>query len=63
MAKLKIANQSSQTGVTYPQPEGDRYISPTLINGYHIGGVGGKTSDAGLQIQPQVYITLSLIHI
>jgi len=57
MAKLKIANQTTVTNVTYPQPEGDRYISPTLINGYHVGGVGGKTSDAGLQIQPQVYIT------
>lgn len=56
MAKLKIANQTTVTNVTYPQPEGDRFISPTLINGYHIGGVGGKTSDAGLQIQPQVFI-------
>lgn len=56
MAKLKIANQTAQTSVTYPQPEGDRFVSPTLINGYHYGGVGGLTSDAGLQIQPQVYI-------
>jgi len=57
MAKLKIANQTTQTSVTYPQPEGDRFVSPTLVNGYHVGGVGGLTSDTGLQIQPQVYLT------
>jgi hypothetical protein len=56
MAKLKIVNQTSQTSVTYPQPEGDRYVSPTLINGNHIGGVGGLTSDTGLQIKPTVKV-------
>ena len=57
MAKLKIATQTTQTSVTYPQPEGDRYISPTKVGGYPYGGVGGKTSDGGLQIQPQVFVT------
>jgi hypothetical protein len=56
MAKLKIRTTTSVTGVTYPQPQDDAFISPTLINGYHIGGVGGLTSQAGLQIQPQVYV-------
>jgi len=64
MAKLKIANTTSVTNVTYPQntvvtpgdTPGDRFISPTLINGNHIGGVGGKTSQAGLQIKPTVYV-------
>ena len=54
MAKLKIANQTTQTSVNYPQPEGDRFVSPTLINGYHYGGVGGSSSDGGLQITAQV---------
>jgi len=57
MAKLKITGTSGQTSVTYPQPEGDRYISPTLVSGVHIGGTGGLTSQTGLQIQPQVYLT------
>jgi hypothetical protein len=57
MAKLKIANQTTVTsGANYIQPEGDRFISPTLINGNHIGGVGGLTSDAGLQIRPTVKV-------
>jgi hypothetical protein len=56
MAKLKIVNQTSQTSVTYPQPEGDRFISPTLINGLHYGGVGGITTYTGLQIKPTVKI-------
>ena len=54
MAKLKIANQTSVTNVKYPQPEGDRFVSPILINGYHFGGVGGLSSDGGLQITSQV---------
>jgi len=55
MAKLKIATQTTVTsGVNYVQPEGDRFVSPTLINGYHYGGVGGKSSDGGLQITAQV---------
>jgi hypothetical protein len=55
MAKLKIATQTTITsGVNYVQPEGDRFVSPTLINGYHIGGVGGLSSDGGLQITAQV---------
>ena len=57
MAKLKFSNTTSQTSVTYPQPQGDRFISPTLINGNHIGGVGGLTSQTGLQIKPTVYVT------
>jgi len=56
MAKLKISNQTSQTNVTYPQPEGDRFISPTLINGLHYGGVGGLTTNGNLQIRPTVYV-------
>jgi hypothetical protein len=57
MAKLKIATKPSVTsGVNYVQPTGDRFISPTLINGYHIGGVGGDTGATGLQIQGQSYI-------
>jgi hypothetical protein len=55
MAKLKIATQTTVTsGVNYVQPEGDRFVSPTLINGYHYGGVGGLSSDGGLQITAQV---------
>ena len=57
MAKLKIGNTTSVTNVTNPQPQGDRFISPTLINGNHIGGVGGLTSQAGLQIKPTVYLS------
>jgi hypothetical protein len=56
MAKLKISNQTAQTSVTYPAPAGDRYISPTLINGLHYGGVGGTTTNTGLQIKPTVYV-------
>lgn len=55
MAKLKIATQTTVTsGVNYVQPEGDRFVSQTLINGYHYGGVGGLSSDGGLQITAQV---------
>ena len=51
MAKLKIANTDTSGQIH------DRFISPTLINGNHIGGVGGKTTQTGLQISPTVYIT------
>jgi hypothetical protein len=34
----------------------DRYTTPTSINGAFVGGTGGLTSNAGRQIQPQVYI-------
>ena len=55
MAKFKVSTQTTITsGVNYVQPEGDRFVSPTLINGYHIGGVGGKSSNGGLQITSQV---------
>jgi hypothetical protein len=45
MAKLKIA----KTG-----PSGtlkDQYVSPTIIDGAHIGGTGGDTGQTGQQIQ------------
>jgi len=47
--KLKITKTNS--GIH------DQYVSPTLVNGSHIGGTGGLTSQTGLQIQPQVYVT------
>lgn len=57
MAKLKLATKPSvTTGVNYVQPTGDRFISQTLINGYHIGGVGGDTGTTGLQIQGQSFV-------
>jgi hypothetical protein len=69
MAKLKIAKapSGSDLNVTYPQAtyagatpawsgKVDAYISPTLINGAHIGGTGGLTSVGGLQIQGQVFV-------
>jgi hypothetical protein len=56
MAKLKISQTNSQQNVTYPQGRGDKFVSPTLIGGYPFGGVGGLTSQSGLQIQPQVYV-------
>ena len=49
--KLKIA-KTGPTGT----PK-DQYVSPTIIDGAHFGGTGGLTSQAGYQIQPQVYIT------
>lgn len=52
MAKLKISQTNSVSGT-----QTDKFISPTLINGNHIGGVGGLTSQSGLQIKPTVYVT------
>ena len=46
MAKLKITNTGSEIR--------DRYVSPIIVNGAHIGGTGGLTSQAGYQILPQV---------
>ena len=57
MAKLKITQTTDQTSVNYPMGQGDKFISPTLINGNHIGGVGGLTSQTGLQIKPTVFVT------
>lgn len=51
MAKLKIASVDTSGQVH------DRFISPTLINGNHYGGVGGATSITGLQIRPTVFLT------
>jgi len=48
--KLKITKTNN--GVTT-----DKYVSPTIVDGAHIGGTGGLTSQAGYQIQPQVYVT------
>jgi hypothetical protein len=57
MAKLKITQTNSVQNVTYPQAIAtDRYISPTLVGGVHVGGTGGKTSQSGLQLQPTVYV-------
>ncbi len=50
MAKLKIT-KTSTSGVTV-----DSYVSPTLVNGYHVGGTGGLTSQANPQIAPVVYL-------
>jgi hypothetical protein len=50
MAKLKITKTSNGTAI-------DKYVSPIIIDGAHIGGTGGVTSQSGNQIQPQVYIT------
>jgi len=49
MAKLKITKTSN--GVTI-----DKYVSPTVVNGYHLGGTGGDTSQSGNQLQGQVHI-------
>jgi hypothetical protein len=57
MAKLKITHTTSQTSVNYPAPQVDRFINPTVINGNHIGGVGGVTTQTGSQIKPNVFIT------
>lgn len=62
MAKLKItkAPSGNDLNVTYPQggaaEEVDRYVSPTLVSGAHIGGTGGLTTLTGLVINPQVYV-------
>ncbi len=50
MAKFKVAQ-------TYAGQVNDAQISPTLINGSHVGGVGGLTSQTGQQIQPTVFVT------
>ncbi len=50
MAKLKIS-KSYGGGVI------DANVSPTLVNGYHVGGTGGNTTVGGQQIQPNVFIT------
>jgi hypothetical protein len=50
MAKLKITS-TDQSGQVH-----DKYVTPTLINGAHIGGTGGDTGQAGYQIQGQVHI-------
>ena len=47
--KLKITHTNN--GVTT-----DKYVSPTIIDGAHIGGTGGLTSQAGYQLAPTVYI-------
>ena len=52
MAKLKVTKTSA-----YSSQVVDKYVSPTIIDGAHIGGTGGLTSQSGYQIQPQVYIT------
>jgi len=57
MAKLKISNTTSVSSVNYPQPQIDRFVTPTLVNGNRIGGVGGATSQAGLQIKPTVFLS------
>jgi len=51
MAKLKITRTETSGQIH------DRYVSPTSVNGAHVGGTGGLTSQTGYQIQPQVYIT------
>jgi hypothetical protein len=56
MAKLKIATNPTITGVTYPQPAGDTFVTPIQVNGKPIGGTGGPTSRANLQIAPSVNI-------
>jgi hypothetical protein len=50
MAKLKI-KQTDSSGQAH-----DSFVSPTLINGNHYGGVGGSTSQSGLQIKPTVFV-------
>jgi hypothetical protein len=57
MAKLKISTTTSVSSVNYPQSQTDRFVTPTLVNGNRIGGVGGATSQTGLQIRPTVFIT------
>ena len=49
MGKLKI--QQTSGGIVH-----DRYVSPTLIGGNHIGGVGGNTNQVAPAIQPTVKI-------
>ena len=46
--KLKIAKNNATT---------DKLVSPILVGGNPIGGVGGLTSQTGYQIAPQVYCT------
>jgi hypothetical protein len=50
MAKLKITNTDSSGQIH------DKSVSPTLVNGFNVGGTGGNTSQTGSQIQPQVKI-------
>ena len=53
MAKLKIT-----TLITNPDGstvENDQYVSPTVINGTHFGGVGGNTNLPGRQLRIKFY--------
>jgi len=50
MAKMKITNTDSSGQIH------DRYTSQQYINGANVGGTGGLTSQAGRQIQGQVYV-------
>ena len=51
MAKLKISNQPTGGG-----QQTDMYTGPTLINGNHVGSVGGVHTLPGPQIAPTVKI-------
>lgn len=51
MAKLKITKTNSVSSQIV-----DQYVSPTLVNGSHVGGTGGNTSQTGSQIQGQTYV-------
>lgn len=50
--KLKIQKTNTATGGVI-----DAFVSPTIIDGAHIGGTGGLTSLTGYQLNPTVYIT------
>lgn len=53
MAKLKVTTTESATGIIH-----DRYaITTQYPTGTQIGGTGGLTSQAGRQIQPNVFLT------
>lgn len=50
MAKLKIAHLDADNNLH------DLKVSPTLVNGFNVGGTGGLTSITGPQIEPTVKI-------
>jgi hypothetical protein len=57
MAKLKIQTTPQNVGgALATQPTNDKFISPILVGGAHIGGTGGNTAQSGYQIQAQVKV-------
>lgn len=56
MAKLKVAKTNSGTLGLNAGQQVDKYVSPILVGGAHIGGTGGIDSQAGNQIAVTVKV-------